>query len=229
MLFRSQNCIAYDIEPKCDGVVQADFLSLEIPYTQGALVIGNPPFGSRGNLMQKFCKHSFTFADYVAFVLPVNQLNNTTSIYEFDLIHSEDIGVKEYSGRKVHCCFNIYKRPENGLNSKPDYKTDVIEVIEVIEVREVIKTKTLSVTKSLAIFQYDIAICAWGAAIGKECKVGQYAKTFYIKIKDIDHFEYYKSLILNAGWCNIYKMTGTPNLLQWQLYKYVKENQPRGD
>ena len=172
--------------------------------------------------MQKFCKHSFTFADYVAFVLPVNQLNNTTSIYEFALIHSEDIGVKEYSGRKVHCCFNIYKRPENGLNSKPDHKTDVIEV------REVIKNQNPKRNKELGSFQYDVAICAWGAAIGKGCKVGQYAKTFYIKIKDIDNFEYYKSLILNADWCKMYKMTGTPNLLQWQLYKYVKENKPRG-
>ena len=54
-------------------------------------------------------------------------------------------------------------------------------------------------------------------------------KTFYIKIKDTKHFEYYKSLILNADWCKMYKMTGTPNLLQWQLYKYVKENKPRGD
>lgn len=216
------NCIAYDIEPKADSIAQADFLSLIIPYTQGTLVIGNPPFGSRGNLMQKFCKHSFTFADYVAFILPVNQMNNTTSIYEFDLIHSEDLGVKEYSDRKVHCCFNIYKRPKNGLNNKPDYKT------EVIEVREVIKNQNPKRNRELGDFQYDIAICAWGA-IGKECKEGQYAKTFYIKIKDVLHFDYYKNLILGADWCSIYKMTGTPNLLQWQLYKYVKENEPKGE
>ena len=95
--------------------------------------------------------------------------------------------------------------------------------------REVIKNQNPKRYKEFGDFQYDVAICAWGAAIGKECKVGQYAKTFYIKIKDIDHFEYYKSLILNADWCKMYKMTGTPNLLQWQLYKYVKENQPRGD
>ena len=172
--------------------------------------------------MQKFCKHSFTFADYVAFILPVNQMNNTTSIYEFDLIHSEDLGVKEYSDRKVHCCFNIYKRPKNGLNNKPDYKT------EVREVREVIKNQNPKRNRELGDFQYDIAICAWGA-IGKECKEGQYAKTFYIKIKDVLHFDYYKNLILGADWCSIYKMTGTPNLLQWQLYKYVKENEPKGE
>lgn len=219
------NCVAYDIEPKLEGIVQEDFLSLDIPYKQGTLVIGNPPFGSRGNLMQKFCKHSFTFADYVAFILPVNQMNNTTSIYQFDLVYSEDLGVKQYSGKGVHCCFNIYKRPANGvLNSKPDYKTDVMEVREV---REVIKNQNPKRNRDLCGFEYDIAICAWGA-VGKECAVGQYAKTFCIKINKLNHFDYYKQLILEADWCSIYKMTGTPNLLQWQLYKYVKENELKG-
>lgn len=212
------DCEAYDLEPKAAGVVQADFLLLDIDYKKGRLVIGNPPFGSRGNLMQKFCKKSFAIADYVAFILPINQMNNVVSIYEFDLIHSEDLGEKDYSGKKVHCCFNIYKRPANGLNSKPNYKT------EVIEVREVIKNQNPKRNKELGDFQYDIAICAWGAAIGKECSVGQYAKTFYIKINDKLNFDYYKNLLLSADWCSIYKMTGTPNLLQWQVYKYVSEN-----
>lgn len=213
-------CEAYDLEPKTDGVVQADFLLLDIEYKKGRLVIGNPPFGSRGNLMQKFCKKSFAIADYVAFILPINQMNNVVSIYEFDLIHSEDLGEKDYSGKKVHCCFNIYKRPVNGLNSKPNYKT---EVIEVREVREFIKNQNPKRNKELGDFQYDIAICAWGA-IGKECSVGQYAKTFYIKINDKLNFDYYKNLLLSADWCELYKMTGTPNLLQWQVYKYVSEN-----
>jgi len=159
------NCEAYDLEPKADGVIQADFLLLDIEYRKGRLVIGNPPFGSRGNLMQKFCKKSFAIADYVAFILPINHMNNVVSIYEFDLIHSEDLGEKDYSGKKVHCCLNIYKRPVSGLNSKPNYKT------EVIEVREVIKNQNPKRNKELGDFQYDIAICAWGAAVGKECNV----------------------------------------------------------
>lgn len=212
------NCEAYDLEPKAAGVIQADFLLLDIGYKKGRLVIGNPPFGSRGNLMQKFCKKSFNIADYVAFILPINQMNNVVSIYEFDLIHSEDLGEKDYSGKKVHCCFNIYKRPVSGLNSKPNYKT------EVIEVREVIKNQNPKRNKELGDFQYDIAICAWGAAIGKQCSVGQYAKTFYIRINDKLNLGYYKNLLLSADWCKLYKMTGTPNLLQWQVYKYVKEN-----
>ena len=36
------NCEAYDLEPKADGVIQADFLLLDIDYKKGRLVIGNP-------------------------------------------------------------------------------------------------------------------------------------------------------------------------------------------
>jgi predicted RNA methylase len=35
------DCEAYDLEPKADGVVQADFLLLDIGYKKGRLVIGN--------------------------------------------------------------------------------------------------------------------------------------------------------------------------------------------
>ena len=34
------------------------------------VVIGNPPFGLRGQLALKFINHSYDFADYVCFILP---------------------------------------------------------------------------------------------------------------------------------------------------------------
>ena len=42
-----KNCIAYDIEPEDNSVIQQDFLKLNIPYKERRLFIGNPPFGSR--------------------------------------------------------------------------------------------------------------------------------------------------------------------------------------
>ena len=95
---------------------------------------------------------------------------------------------------------------------------------EIIEIREVIKNNNTKRNRELGDFKYDFAICAWGSSIGAECKESEYAKTFFIKIKYIDNFEYYKNLILNAKWEEIYLMTNTPNLLQWQVYKYVLEN-----
>jgi len=106
----------YDIEPQCnfDNVIKGDFLSQDIVYLQGRLVIGNPPYGRCLNLAQKFFKKSVDIADYIAFILPISQLNNTRSMYEFDLLYSEDLGCRTYTDRYLHCCFNIYKRPTNG-------------------------------------------------------------------------------------------------------------------
>ena len=214
-----EGCKSYDLEPESDDIIQADYLKLDLSYKKGRLVIGNPPYGSRLNLAKAFCNKSFEIADYVAFILPISQLQNTQTIYKFDLIYSGDLGKRDYSGMEVHCCFNIYKRPLSGLNRISRFKDS-----EIIEIREVIVNNNPKRNRELGDFEYDFGICAWGASIGKSCKESEYAKTFFIKIKDLDNFDYYKELILNADWCKLYPMTNTPNLLQWQVYKYVNEN-----
>ena len=124
---------AYDIEPECESnttfIIKGDYLSQDIKYLGGRLIIGNPPYGRCLNLAQKFFKKSVDIADYVAFILPISQLNNTRSMYEFDLIYSEDLGVQHYTDRDLHCCFNIYKRPEDGeFNKKPVAKLNDITI-----------------------------------------------------------------------------------------------------
>lgn len=208
-------CIAYDIEPEGQGIIKQDFLKLNTPYKSGRLIIGNPPYGARNILSVQFYKKAIQLGDYIAFILPISQLNNNQQMYEFDLIYSEDLGKQIYTDREVHCCFNIYKRPINGqLNKKPKYKLSDIEIIEVR-------------LNNRKVDDYDMRICAWGSSIGKE--VGdnnQFAKEFYIKI----HNELYKKDIINlikhANWRELYQMTTTPNLLQWQIYKYIKEQIP---
>jgi hypothetical protein len=80
-------------------------------------------------MAQKFFKKAITEGDYVAFILPISQLNNTQSMYEFDLIYSEDLGTSHYSDRDLHCCFNIYRRPESGeFNKKPVTKLKDISI-----------------------------------------------------------------------------------------------------
>lgn len=127
---------AYDIEPecknKCNGVtnvIKADYLKQDIKYLYGRLIIGNPPYGRCMNMAQKFFKKSVEIADYIAFILPISQLNNTKSMYEFDLIYSEDLGIQYYTDRDLHCCFNIYVRPKSGeLNKKPSTKLNDITI-----------------------------------------------------------------------------------------------------
>jgi predicted RNA methylase len=66
--------VGLDIEPRHAGITQQDYLEYS-PSTQQSqrskyVVIGNPPFGLRGNLALRFINRSYEFADYVAFILP---------------------------------------------------------------------------------------------------------------------------------------------------------------
>lgn len=211
------NTLAYDIEPEDSRIILQDYLKLDLSYKKGRCIIGNPPYGIKMNLGRAFCDKSFEVADYVSFILPISQLNNTQSIYKFDLVYSEDLGKQLYSGKLVPCCLNIYKRPDTWFfNKKVNYKDN-----EIIEIREVIISGNPKRNRELGDFEYDIAICAWGA-VGKECVLGEYAKSFFIKIKQ--NKDYYLDLIRKADWRSLYPMTNTPNLLQWQVYKYIEDN-----
>ena len=213
--------LAYDLYPEDDRIVKQDYLTLDLEYKKGRCIIGNPPYGIKNTLSVQFYKKSITFGEYISFILPISQLNNNQQMYEFDLIYSENLGKRVYSDREVHCCLNIYKKNNRGLNGKPNYR---LKDVEIIEVR----------LKNKIVEDYDIRIMAWGGgkkSQGKQlgCEVDfpeQYAKEFCIKINNIIYKKQIIDIIKNTIWCNIYPMTATPNLLQWQVYKYIKEQIP---
>jgi len=158
--------------------------------------------------------------DYISFILPISQLNNNYQMFEFDLIHSEDLGLKNYSNRELRCCFNIYKRPDDGFNSKPNYKLKDVDI----------KENRRTGKQILNMDDYDIGICSFGSGIiGRVPKrKGQYAKEFYFKIHNQEVKEKVIELIANTDWelkvCN--GISGQTNLAQWQVYKYIKEQMP---
>lgn len=212
--------LAYDIKPDDSRVTKQDYLKLDLDYKKGRCVIGNPPFGNRNTLSVNFFKKSIQLSDYISFILPLSQLNNNYQLYEFDLIYSEDLGEWEYSGIKLNCCLNIFKRPQGKLNKKPDYK---LEDVSIKEVRRGSNTK-------VNVDSYDIGVCSYGRGIIGRIPEhqGQYVKEMYFKI----HNEKYKNkiidLIKNTNWEeNICKgSSGQFNLTQWQVYKYLKEQIP---
>ena len=53
-----------------EGLIKFDFLKWEAPKNHRYLVIGNPPFGRNGKTALDFVIKSFTFADFVGFILP---------------------------------------------------------------------------------------------------------------------------------------------------------------
>ena len=166
------NVMAIDIEPKSEDIIQADYLTYDIEYKKDRLIIGNPPFGSKLSLAKKFYNKSVEIGDYISFILPISQLNNTKMMYKFDLIYSEDLGELIFSGdRKVHCCLNIYVRPKSGLNKKKISKLKDVEIVR-------------QDSKKYDSFEFDIRMCYWGdATAGKILKNGErYSGEYKIKI-----------------------------------------------
>ena len=217
--------LAYDIEPEDykNRIVKADYLSLDLEYKKGRCIIGNPPFGVKNNLTVTFYKKSVQIADYISFILPISQYNNHIKLYEYDLLYTENLGAMQYSDRIVHCCLNIYKKPECGFNERPNYHLQDVEIKESIINQNPKRQKIINKED----FNYDIRICVWGAAMGKQVEYpNQYVKEFCIKINNIKLQTKIIKLILNTKWSEKYPMTATPNLCQWQVYKYIKEQIP---
>lgn len=175
----------YDIEPMCSykNVVKADFLELPLDYMKGRLIIGNPPYGRCLSMARQFFRKSVEIADYIAFVLPTGQQGNTHSLYQFDLIHSEDLGKHTYSNRELHCCFNIFKRPESGINTKPK---SILKAVSIYRDDQ----------KGFESAPYDIRMCYWGdSSAGKILKPDEhYAAEYKIVIND----KKYKAEILEV-------------------------------
>ena len=129
--------IGLDIEPKNKEILEQDYLTWK-PQDDNRkyIVIGNPPFGLRGQLALKFINHSYYFADYVSFILP--QLFESDGkgvprkrVMGYNLIHSQKI--KTYflypDGGEVNisCIFQIWSK----YHSDDKYKIQEVNSDEI--------------------------------------------------------------------------------------------------
>lgn len=211
--------LAYDIEPEDDRIIKQDYLELNIEYKKGRCIIGNPPFGRGNSLAMSFYKKSVKISDYIAFIMPISQYKNNIQLYDFDLIHSEDLGLWQYSDRKLHCCFNIYRRPKYGkLNKRPNYK---LKDVDIIEYR---RGGNTNIPKG-----YDFAMGTFGAGcVGKiPKKIGQYSLECYFYIKNTELKESVLQVLNNYNWKSMSKgISNTYRLPQWKIYKVLKAQIP---
>lgn len=194
-------------------VVTADFLEIDIPYFKGRLTLGNPPYGNKMNLAQKFFKKAIEIGDYVAFILPISQLNNTQSLFEFDLVYSEDLGIVEFSGKKLHCCFNIYKRPEHGLNKKKSGRLKRVSF-------------SRNDSKGFDDFKYDVRMCAWGDSAGRIIGEDEHYAAEY-KIKVADDCEFRNEIIdflKTFDWRSYMKCIAMRKIQIFHIVNLLREN-----
>ncbi len=117
--------ISMDIEPRSDEIMEYDYLEWYPKDNKKYVVIGNPPFGLRGNMALRFINHSHNFAEYVCFILP--QLFESDGkgvprkrVIGYNLIYSEKIDNKFYSPEKsemkINTIFQIWSK--NHKNEK---------------------------------------------------------------------------------------------------------------
>jgi len=212
------NCKAYDISPEHESIEEQDYLELNTKYEKNRLVIGNPPFGDRMSLAQKFFKKSVNIGDYIAFILPISQLWNTNSLFEFDLIHSEDLGKIKYSDRNLNCCFNIYKRPKSGLNSKPKNKLNSLKIVRQ-------DSKGYDTFKD-----FDLRMCYWGnGSAGKILKDGEnYSAEYKIKIHD-GFKEEVIEILTNINWFDELNCIAMLKIQQFHIINTLKKYIPTID
>lgn len=123
--------VASDVDPKRDDVISADFLeddlTAELPSKQELVVIGNPPFGKRSKLAVGFINKSLSYADTVAFVLPIQFMKYLTQKRmnpQAQLIHNEIIDPDSFTFEdkpySVRCVFQVWTTRKSDY---PDLRT----------------------------------------------------------------------------------------------------------
>ena len=134
-LMPKEQRIGIDLEYKNDEILCENFLgfapqNLHKKY----IVLGNPPFGLRGNLALRFINHSSEFADFVAFILPPlfdsdGKGSPKKRIKDYGLVHSEKLPLNSFvypNGKSVEVAtlFQIWAHKRlienNTLNITPN-------------------------------------------------------------------------------------------------------------
>jgi predicted RNA methylase len=153
----AKKVISFDIEPKSDGVVQADFLNAELTVSN-AITISNPPFGRNNSLSIPFFNKAAHHSEYIAFIVPrswrkwsvINRLDRN-----FHLIHDEelaidyvdDFGEMLWQKARLNTCFQIWQR------------RDVQ--------RELVKVEDHGLISKVKPDQADVALTVFGYGCGK--------------------------------------------------------------
>lgn len=210
-----KDTLAYDLYPEDDRIVEQDFLKLELDHQKGRLIIGNPPYGRCLSLAQKFYKKSVEIGDYISFILPISQLNNIQSMYEFDLVHSEDLDIECYSGINLHCCLNIYKRNANGLKKPTKIKLRDIKIIR-------------QDSKGYKDKEFDIRMCYWGnGSAGKILSPEEsYSAEYKIQILNKELKEKIIKVLKEVEWKNELNKIAMLKIQQFHICKVLKREIP---
>lgn len=90
-----------DLNFKGGEILCQNFLDFNPNKNNKYLIIGNPPFGLRGNLALRFINHSASFADFIGFILPPlfdsdGKGAPKKRVKDYILVHSEKLPLDSF-------------------------------------------------------------------------------------------------------------------------------------
>ena len=116
--------LGIDLEYKNDSVLHKNFLDYRPKdLSKKYVIVGNPPFGLRGNLALRFLNHGSKFSDFIAFILPPlfdsdGKGSPKKRVLDLKLAHSEKLPLNSFiypNGKEVSVAtiFQIWAKTES--------------------------------------------------------------------------------------------------------------------
>lgn len=205
--------IAYDIAPEHPEIIAHDYRTILLPHMERSLVIGNPPFGRANKLSVQFVIASLRHSDYISFIQPISQLNQNRTMKNTELLYSEDLGKIEYSGKKVHCCLNIYHRCKDG--HKTDYS------LPGVYSRHIFRQGKYQHPPEILNRDWDFRVAAWGRL--RLLGADEYADNEIVFIVSLEMRDWVSKKLQECDYTAIAGYVTSPNLPVWRLNKWLKE------
>lgn len=208
--------IYIDIEPDdaLPNTIKADFREASYPYTSNSIVVGNPPFGRANKLSVQFVKKAMLIGDYCAFIQPISQLNQNRTMKDTELLLSEDLGEMLYSGKKVHCCFNIYHKCKDG--HKQDYS-----IPGILECRHIFRSGKYQHSDEILNYPWDFRVSAWGSI--HLLKEGEACPNEVVFRVSDEIKEWLAQKLEICPYKELLSCVASPNLPAWRLRKWLRE------
>ncbi|MEY3406394.1 MAG: hypothetical protein RLZZ556_466 [Actinomycetota bacterium] len=211
--------ISFDIEPKADGVLRADFLDADLNGLENAITISNPPFGRNNSLSIPFFNKAAKHSEVIAFIVPrswrkwsvLNRLN-----LDFHLIHDEDLaidyvdekGEQVWQKARLNTCFQIWQKQDSP--------------------REIIKIADFGLVSKVAPEKADVAITVFGYGCGKvrtKFEPVLNSTVMFLKVHD----DRVLPALTKVDFSRFYRNTAYTEALSLQEIRYLLNEEILGD
>lgn len=211
--------ISFDIEPKADGVLLADFLVADLSGISGAITISNPPFGRNNSLSIPFFNKAAKHSDFIAFIVPrswrkwsvMNRLDiNFHLIHDQDLSidYVDDLGEMVWQKSSLRTCFQLWQRKD-------------------VE-REIVKVQDLGLISKVTPIEADVAITVFGYSCGlvrTEFERIPNSTVMFLKLHD----ERVLPALRKVDFSKFYRNTAYTEALSLQEIRYLLNEEILGD